>query len=519
MNTPASGESTTQWQKPRLNFWQIWNMSFGFLGIQFGWGLQMANMSAIYEFLGAEPDKIPILWLAAPLTGLLVQPIIGYMSDRTWSPRFGRRKPYFLVGAILASIALIFMPNSSSLWMAAGLLWILDASINISMEPFRAFVADMLPEDQHTRGFTMQSMFIGLGAVVASALPFMLTNFFGLVSLDDCATANVIPLSVKISFYVGAVAFIGAVAYTVLTTKEYPPMDIDAFQKAKEEKKGFGAGAREIFRSIGSMPPTMRQLALVQFLTWPGLFLMWFYFGVATTRSVFRYDDSLQKYEVYYKQYRCDLKAGQSDDFAQLEARTVVKEQKDRVSAGELAARFGTPETFASTVSDNQKRRQNGTEWGGICFAFYSLVTFLVAFLLPFVANRLGKKRTHALCLAFGAMGLLSVAMIQDQYVLLLPMAGVGIAWASILSMPYAMLAPALPPDKTGIYMGIFNFFIVLPEIMATLFFGWVMRHWLDNDRLAAVMIGGGLLAVAALLALTVRETSAAAAQTKNTTS
>lgn len=484
-------------------------MSFGFLGIQFGWALQMANMSAIYEFLGAEPDKIPILWLAAPLTGLLVQPVIGYLSDRTWSPRFGRRKPYFLAGAILASIALIFMPNSTAIWMAAGLLWILDASINISMEPFRAFVADMLPEDQHTRGFTMQSMFIGLGAVVASALPFLLTNMFGLGGLDDCATASAIPLSVKISFYVGAAAFIGAVAYTVLTTREYPPMDIDAFQKAKEEKKGFGAGAREIFRSIGAMPATMRQLALVQFVTWPGLFLMWFYFGVATTRSVFHYDDNLTQYEQYYKQYQCDTQAGQSDDFAALAARTAPKEGKNRVSAEALGARFGTVGNFAATIGDNLKRRQNGTEWGGICFAFYSLVTFFVAFLLPFAANRFGKKRTHALCLAIGAAALLSVGMIRDQYLLLLPMIGVGIAWASILSMPYAILAPALPPDKTGIYMGIFNFFIVLPEILATVFFGWIMKNLLDNDRLAAVMIGGCLLALAALLATTVRETSA----------
>ncbi len=481
-------------------------MSFGFLGIQFGWGLQMANMSAIYEYLGADPHEIPILWLAAPLTGLIVQPIIGYMSDRTWSPRFGRRKPYFLAGAILASIALVFMPNSSALWMAAGLLWILDASINISMEPFRAFVADMLPEDQHTQGFTMQSMFIGLGAVVASALPYLLTNFFGLGALDDCTSLSAIPLSVKISFYVGAVAFIGAVLYTVLTTKEYPPVDISEFQKEKEEKKGFGAGAREILHSIRNMPATMRQLALVQMLTWPGLFLMWFYFGVATTRSVFHYDDSLSKYEIYHKQYRCDLKAGQSVDFAGLAQRTAVEEEKNRVSATELSARFGTIAAFDTMVGENLKRRLNGNEWGGVCFAFYSLITFLVAFLLPSLASRVGKKRTHALCLAIGAAGLLSVGLIHDQYLLLLPMTAVGIAWASILSMPYAMLAPALPAEKTGIYMGIFNFFIVLPEIAATLFFGWIMNNLLDNNRLAAVLIGGALLALAAVFCLRIQE-------------
>jgi maltose/moltooligosaccharide transporter len=509
MSVATPGPSGSSWQKPRLNYWQIWNMSFGFLGIQFGWGLQMANMSAIYEYLGADPHEIPILWLAAPLTGLIVQPIIGYMSDRTWSPRFGRRKPYFLVGAILASIALIFMPNSSSLWMAAGLLWILDASINISMEPFRAFVADMLPEDQQTRGFTMQSMFIGLGAVVASALPFILTNFFNLGALDDCASTSVIPLSVKISFYAGAVAFISAVLYTVLTTKEYPPVNISAFQKAKEEKKGFGAGVEEIFYAIRNMPTTMRQLALVQILTWPGLFLMWFYFGVATTRSVFQYDDSLSKYEVYHKQYRCDEKAGLGTDFAGLAERTPVKDEKNRVSAEELTTRFGTVATFQSTVADNIKRRVNGNEWGGVCFAFYSLITFLVAFLLPSIASRFGKKRTHAICLTFGAVALLSVGLIHNQYLLLLPMTGVGIAWASILSMPYAILAPALPAEKTGIYMGIFNFFIVLPEIAATVFFGWVMENLLDNNRIAAVTVGGGLLALAALMCLQIREKKA----------
>lgn len=506
MSVSSQSNPHTHWEKPRLSFWQIWNMSFGFLGIQFGWALQMANMSAIYEYLGAKPDEIPILWLAAPLTGLLVQPVIGYMSDRTWSTRYGRRKPYFLTGAILASLALLAMPNSSALWMAAGLLWILDASINISMEPFRAFVADMLPNEQHTRGFTMQSMFIGLGAVIASALPFILTNLGGLSALDDCASLSVIPLSVKISFYVGAFAFITAVIYTVSTTKEYPPVDISAFQKEKEEKKGFGAGAAEILHSIRNMPVTMRQLAVVQFLTWPGLFLMWFYFGVATTRTVFHYDDSLSRYEAYQKQYRCDVKAGTSPDFITTVARTPVKNEKERLSAEELRSRFQTPENFNAEVGANVKRRQDGNEWGGICFAFYSLITFLVAFLLPRLADRIGKKRTHATCLFIGALSLASVGVIHDQYLLLLPMVGVGIAWASILSLPYAMLAPALPPAKTGIYMGIFNFFIVLPEILATVCFGWIMEHLLHNDRISAVMLGGGMLAVAALLALNIKE-------------
>src|SRR5512137_1354427 len=241
--------------KPRLSFWQIWNMSFGFLGIQFGWGLQMANMSPIYKYLGASDAQIPLLWLAAPLTGFIVQPIIGAMSDRTWG-RLGRRRPYFLVGAILSSIALLLMPNSSALWMAAGLLWILDASINVSMEPFRAFVADLLPEEQRTRGFAMQSLFIGLGAVVASALPWLMTRVFGLQS--TVSAGHAIPFTVRVSFYVGAAAFFCAVFWTILTTKEYPPEDLDAFRKSRAERSGVLANAREILGSISRMPATMR---------------------------------------------------------------------------------------------------------------------------------------------------------------------------------------------------------------------------------------------------------------------
>lgn len=479
-------------------------MSFGFLGIQFGWGLQMANMSAIYEFLGASPDEIPALWLAAPLTGLLVQPVIGYLSDRTWHPRFGRRKPYFLVGALLASVALLFMPNASEIWMAAGLLWILDASINVSMEPFRAFVADMLPEEQHTQGFTMQSTFIGLGAVIASALPYLLTNTFGLA---DNPCSNAIPTSVSVSFYLGAFAFFGAVMYTVLTVKEYPPMDISPKERSVEEKKGFGAGVKEIFHCILNMPPTMRQLALVQFFTWPGLFLMWFFFGGAITRTVFHYDDNLSKYESYYGFMECEKANGRSvADFSALAAGPKFKNEADRLKGSDLEAQFSTMPQFESTVGANRDKRKAGTEWGGICFAFYSLVTFFFSFALGAIANRSSKKIAHAICLCCGAAGLLSVSLLTTPYALLLAMLGVGIAWASILSMPYAMLAPALPANKTGIYMGIFNFFIVIPEILATLFFGKVMDQILHNDRISAVMIGGALLLLAAVLTLLVKE-------------
>jgi len=422
--------------KPPKTFWQIWNMSFGFLGIQFGWGLQMANMSAIYEYLGARADQIPILWLAAPLTGLLVQPIIGHASDHTWS-RLGRRRPYFLAGAVLSSLALVLMPRSSALWMAAGLLWILDSSINISMEPFRAFVADLLPENQRTRGFAMQSLFIGLGAVVASALPWLLTNYF---HLKSDVSGHAIPWTVRLSFYIGAAAFLSAVLWTIFTTPEYPPENLEAFRSRKAERKGILSGAREILHSIRAMPLTMRQLAPVQLLTWLGLFCMWLYFPVAVAWNVF--------------------------------------------SAPDLTSPVYT----------------RGVEWAGICFGMYSAVCFVFSFFLPSLAKAIGRKNTHSVCLLCGALGLLSVAIIHDKGMLLLSMTGVGIAWASTLSMPYSVLAGSLPPEKTGVYMGIFNFFIVLPEIVASLFFGWVMNHLLHNNRLAAVIAGGVFMAIAALL-------------------
>jgi maltose/moltooligosaccharide transporter len=422
--------------KPPRTFWQIWNMSFGFLGIQFGWGLQMANMSAIYEYLGARPDQIPILWLAAPLTGLIVQPIIGHASDRTWGP-MGRRRPYFLAGAILSSLALVLMPNCSALWMAAGLLWILDASINISMEPFRAFVADLLPEAQRTRGFAMQSLFIGLGAVVASALPWLLANVF---HLHSSGSTHAIPGTVRLSFYIGSAAFLGAVLWTIISTPEYPPEDLEAFRRSKSESRSLVTNAKSIMSAIAAMPDTMRQLAPVQLMSWLGLFCMWLYFPVAVARNV-----------------------------------------------------FGAPD-------QNSPIYTAGVEWAGICFAAYSAVCFGFSFALPALARWTGRKNAHSLCLMCGAAGLLSVAVISSKYLLLLTMVGVGIAWASILAMPYAVLAGSLPPDKTGVYMGIFNFFIVIPEILASVFFGWIMNHLLYNNRLTAVVAGGLFLLIAAVL-------------------
>lgn len=421
--------------KPNLSFWQIWNMSFGFFGIQFGWGLQMANMSAIYQFLGAEEGDIPLLWLAAPMTGLIVQPIIGYYSDRTWTG-LGRRRPYFLVGAVLASLALIAMPNSSSLWMAAGLLWILDASVNISMEPFRAFVGDMLPESQRKTGFAMQSLLIGLGAVLSSSLPWVLSNWFGIT--NDAESGNAIPRTVHIAFYIGSCVFFLAVLYTILTTKEYPPEDMEAFEKMKQESSGVGNAFSEILQGIQQMPRTMKQLAVAQFFTWFALFCMWIFFIPAVATHVF---------------------------------------------GGEP----GSPEY------------QKGMEWGGVCFSVYNAIAFAFSFLLLIIVKYTTAKNVHTVCLAVGAVGLLSVIVMKEPNLLLLSMCGVGIAWASILSMPYAMLSNALPPEKMGFYMGVFNFFIVLPQILASLFLGKLVERVLGDNALNAILLGGASMLIAAV--------------------
>jgi maltose/moltooligosaccharide transporter len=435
-------------RKPHLSFWQIWNMSFGFLGIQFGWGLQLANMSGIYTYLGAKPEEVPILWLAGPVTGLLVQPVIGSMSDRTWN-RLGRRRPYFLAGAIFASIALFFMPDSSALWTAAGLLWILDASINVSMEPFRAFVADKLNPEQRTAGFVMQSFFIGVGATMANAMPYIFRRY-GIDEGSAAGAGNRIPASVQYSFKIGAIAFLLAVLWTVLTSREYPPENMEEFERRKREHRGVGAGLREIFSAIREMPVTMRQLAVVQFFTWLGLFCMWMFFGLMTSYHVFG-------------------------------------------AASEQDALF-----------------KDGQAWGGIAFAVYSITCFVVAFALPKLAAATTRKTVHALALLCGGAGLLSSYLIQDKNILLLTMVGVGIAWASILSMPYAILAGALPPARMGVYMGVFNFFIVIPEIIASFSFGPAIRALFGQDNphapLYVVMAGGAFMLIAAACVLFVHD-------------
>ena len=428
-------------EKPRLSFWQIWNMSFGFLGIQFGFALQNANVSRIFETLGGT--EIALYWLAAPLTGLLVQPIIGYLSDRTWSPRWGRRRPFFLIGAVLASLALLVMPNVTALWMAVGMLWIMDSSINISMEPFRALVGDLLPSEQRTTGFAAQTFFIGVGAVVASSLPWMLTNWF---HVANTAAAGHIPPSVRYSFTFGGVVFFLAVLWTVLRTREYPPENMAEFEAEKARTAGFLNGVRESFMGIFEMPKTMRQLAIVQFFSWLALFSMWIYTTPAITSHIYH------------------------------------------------------------TTDTTSKLYNEGADWVGICFAVYNGVSALAALLLPAIARATSRRFTHMLCLTAGGLGLISIYFVSDPKMLLLSMVGVGVAWASILSVPYAMLAGALPSNKMGYYMGVFNFFIVIPQVVAGLILGFFTTHFFHGESVLTLVLGGVSMIISGLLTLRVND-------------
>jgi maltose/moltooligosaccharide transporter len=497
--------------KPRLSFWQIWNMSFGFLGIQFGFALQNGNVSRIFETLGANIDDIPILWIAAPVTGLIMQPIIGYMSDKTWN-RLGRRRPYFLTGAILASLALLLMPNSPALWVAAGTLWIMDASINISMEPFRAFVGDMLSSEQRTRGFAMQSFFIGIGAVVASFLPLILTKIFNVPT--EPLPGKLIPLNVKLSFYIGAIVFFLAVLWTVIRTKEYSPDELKEFEEGEKETFGTGAqgenadtlkrakfyqtgliwtgagllltfllsrsnlekelyiitggiaffgllqiisgilrsagkgdnGLNSILTDLKNMPATMGQLAVVQFFTWFALFAMWIYTTSAVTSTI-----------------------------------------------------YGTSDTTSAAYNE-------GANWVSFLFGIYNGFAAAVAFLLPVMAKATSRKMTHAICLVIGGASLISISFINSSWMLIFPMIGIGVAWASILSMPYAMLTGALPQNKMGIYMGIFNFFIVIPQILAASILGSMVKHLFHGHTINALIAGGVSMIIAALMVRFVKD-------------
>ena len=498
----ATGTTATAQPRPQLSFWQIWNMCFGFLGIQFGFALQNANVSRIFQTLGASMDDIPVLWVAAPLTGLLVQPLVGYLSDRTWTP-LGRRRPYFLAGAVLASLALFAFPNVPALWIAAGMLWVLDASINVAMEPFRAFVGDQLPPVQRPSGYAMQSFFIGIGSVVASLLPYLLEKF----GVANTAADGQIPDTVRYAFYVGGAVLLGAIGWTVLRTREYPPEAIAgwdetpalvrrdgdvtllralsvtailasallaaivegrALDKALYILAGLLAGfgfaffVRTFLRAdnaftrilddVRDMPPAMAQLAVVQFFSWFALFAMWIY----TTAAV--------------------------------------------------------AETHFGSTDPTSAAYNSGANWVGVLFAAYNGFAALAAIAIPWMARRFGLRTSHLINAVLGGLGLLSMTVIRDPHWLLLSMLGVGFAWASILSLPYAMLSDAVPATKMGTYMGIFNFFIVIPQLVAASLLGFLLKTLLGGHPINALAIGGVSMIVAGLCVLLVRVPTARAA-------
>ena len=451
--------------KPQLSFWQIWNMSFGFLGIQFGFALQGGFMSRIFQTLGADKDALPLLWIAAPLTGLLVQPIIGWFSDRTWHPVLGRRRPYFLAGAILSSIALLFMPYSSTLWIAVGLLWVLDASINISMEPFRALVADKLPEQQRSYGFVLQTLIIGIGTWVASNLPWFVTQ----LGVSNEAGPGVIPPSVRIAFAIGAFVFMASILVTVFTTREYPPEDLHKF---REEKRVQGNLFKDILSHMAAMPVQMRRLGLVQFFSWLAFFAMWSMATPALTEHVF-----------------------------------------NAPAPDPTAFDMAIPAQAAAFQSANALF-QDAADLVGSYMGYYGLSSMLVALLLSFLAARrpLDRRVVHFVSLVLGGIGFLSMAAIPHPAWLILSFALIGVAWASILSMPYALLSSHVPADKMGIYMGIFNMFIVIPQIVAATLLGPALRLLFDNDSIFAMAISGVSLIIAGLCVLRVRDTTAHAA-------
>ena len=443
-------EMQTHTLKPRLTFWQLWNMSFGFFGIQFGFALQNVNTSRIFATLGTSMDDLALVWLAAPITGLLVQPVIGYLSDNTWHPTWGRRRPFFFLGAVLAATALFLMPNSVAIWMAVVVLWVMDASINVSMEPFRAFVGDKLDTSQQTAGFAMQTFLIGCGAVIASLLPIIFTNYLG---VSNVPVDGGVPDSVRYSFYIGGAAFILAVMWTVFTSTELPPPDLDRFMAQRRASRNVGVALREIVGGFGHMPKTMVQLAFVQFFTWIALFALWIYTGPAIADNVYNTTDPL--------------------------------------SPG----------------------YQDAGNWVGVMFAVYNGLSALAAFVLPVLARATSRKACHAVCLAIGGLSLVSVFFIHDKHLLMVPMLGVGLAWASVLTMPYAILAAALPPNRMGYYMGLFNFFVVIPQVVSGLVLGWFTKHLFGNHAVFTLVLGGVAMVIAAVLALFVTDRNGAAAR------
>ncbi len=434
-------------KKPKLSFWDVWNMSFGFLGIQFGFSLQNANASRILQTFGADVEHLSWFWLVAPITGMLVQPIIGHYSDRTWT-KMGRRKPYFLIGAILASVGLILMPNSGALatvipalYIGAGMLMIMDASFNIAMEPFRALVADKLAADQRTLGFSIQTVLIGIGAVIGSWLPYILTNWFNIDNVG--AEENMVAPNLIWSFFIGAFVLIASILVTVLKTKEYSPEEVASFEEENDDQEIISEHSNDPFlvqvvKDFKDMPSTMKQLGLVQFCSWFALFGMWVYATPAIASHV-----------------------------------------------------FGTTDEKSSLYND-------AGDWVGILFGVYNLVSAVYAFFLPAIAAKVGRKRTHAINLFIGGLGLLSIFFFKNQYLLLISMVGVGIAWASILAMPYAILAGAIPARKMGIYMGIFNFFITVPQILNGIIGGPLIKYAYNGQSIYALMLSGVFLIIGA---------------------
>ncbi|ERM84607.1 major facilitator transporter [Rhodonellum psychrophilum GCM71 = DSM 17998] len=435
-------------EKPRLNFWQIWNMSFGFLGIQFGFALQGGFMSRIFQTLGAEKDAIPLLWIAAPLTGLLVQPIVGYLSDRTWHPTFGRRKPFFFIGAVLSTAALFFAPYSSALWMAAGSLWILDASINISMEPFRALVADKLPDSQRSYGFVVQTLIIGIGTWVASNLPWMMTQ----IGIPNTAEPGIIPDSVKFAFGIGAFVLLSSILFTIFKTEEYPPEDLQIFQRENEESKGFFNGFKEIFKNIAEMPMVMKKLGLVQFFSWFAFFTMWSFATPAITEHIFKSTDT-------------------------------------------------------ASVAYNDAADSVGNYLGT-----YGLVSMFFALILAFVTSKMkiNRKLVHMFSLIAGGFGFILIYYISAPWMLHICFALVGISWASILSMPYAMLSGTVNPKQMGVYMGIFNMFIVIPQIVAALGgINFLYKFLFGEEVIFTMVLAGTSLILAGLCNLLITDRGA----------
>ena len=436
-------------EKRKLSFWQIWNMSFGFLGIQFGFALQGGFMSRIFQTLGAGKEDIPLLWIAAPLTGLLVQPIIGYMSDRTWSVKWGRRRPYFLVGAILSSLALFFVPHSPALWVAAGFLWILDASINISMEPFRALVADKLPQSQRSYGFVVQTLIIGIGTWIASNLPWMVSQF----GVSNAAASGVVPMSVKVAFAIGAFVFLASILYTVFTTDEYPPEDMEAFEREKAKKNNF---IPDILENIGSMPTTMKKLGVIQFFSWFAFFTMWSMANPALTEHIFN-------------------------------------------TPAPIEAAFNMADSLeAEAFRIANTSFQESSNAVGSAMGVYGLSSMLFALLLTFYTSKrnINRKYVHLFSLILGGVGFLLMNYASPEslkYCFVL----IGFSWGSILSMPYAMLSSSVDPKKMGVIMGIFNMFIVIPQIIAALGGINFVSSLLGEETINAMTVAGISLIIA----------------------